>query len=176
MCTTVAKLELDAWSCTVMSSVQHEIRYQEHLNHCDLDHLCWAAAQPQITHTLLLLVLSAGMNIFGLPWCDVVSCINLFLSVLSFWRYYVHLIPDIRSKSLTWMPGKNAGERPSLPPGQWSCSWAVWQALRQCRHLAGGRTEESVPSWVHRKGVNAGNAFLKERKKLIALFAIYLYG
>lgn len=164
MCTTVAKLELDAQSCTVMSSAQHEIRYQEHLNHCDLDHLCWAAAQPQITHSLLLLVLSAGMNIFGLPWCDVVSCINLFLSVLSFWRYYVHLIPNIRSKSLTWMPGKSAGERPSLPPGQQSCSWAVWQTLRQRWHLTGGRTEESVPSWVHRKGVNSGSAFVRERK------------
>lgn len=138
MCTTVAKWELDARSRTVMFSVQHKIRYQEHLNHCDLDHLCWAAAQPQITHTLLLLVLSAEVDIFGPRWCDVVSRVNLFISAPSFWRYYVHLIPDIRSKSLTRVPRKNAGERPNLPPEQQSCSWAVWQTPSQCWHLAGG--------------------------------------
>lgn len=164
MCTTVAKWELDARSRTVMSSVQHKIRYREHLNHCDLDHLCWAAAQPQITHTLLLLVLSVEVDIFGPHWCDVVSRINLFISVPSFWRYYVHLIPNIRSKSLTRMPRKNAGERPNLPPEQQSCSWAVWQTPSQCWHLAGGRTEASVPSWVHGKGVNIGSAILKGRK------------
>lgn len=34
ICTALANTELDAQSCTVMSSIQHKIRYQEHLNHC----------------------------------------------------------------------------------------------------------------------------------------------